>query len=79
VTAAVASALALAISAAVTATADNDRNDDGQNDKDKIIYSSIPKKLPGNVASVGPEAYAFKEVGDGLVFTPGAGGILDHI
>jgi hypothetical protein len=56
---------------------DNDRDNDRNNDK--VIYSSIPKRLPGNVASVGPEAYAFKEIGDGLVFVPGAGGIIDEI
>jgi hypothetical protein len=80
-TAVVASALLLSIGAAVTAAADNDWNDrkDDRNDRDKVIYSSIPKRLPGNIASVGPEAYAFKEVGDGLVFAPGAGGTLDDV
>lgn len=57
---------------------DNDkRNDDRKNEK--IIYSSIAKPLPGNVASEGPEAYAFREIGDGLVFVPGAGGIIDDV
>jgi hypothetical protein len=44
-----------------------------------VIYNSIPKPLPGNVGSEGPEAYAFKELGDGIVFTPGAGGTFDHV
>ena len=34
--------------------------------KTSVAYNSIPKPLPGNVASVGPEAYAFIELGDGL-------------
>jgi hypothetical protein len=29
-------------------------------------YNSIPKTLPGNVMSEGPEAYAYSELGDGL-------------
>jgi hypothetical protein len=37
----------------------------------QIIYNSIPSPLPGNVGSEGPEAYAFRELGDGLVFTAG--------
>jgi hypothetical protein len=56
---------------------DDDDRDSGRDEK--IIYSSIPKKLPGNVASVGPEAYAFREVGDGIVFAPGAGGKIDDV
>ena len=47
--------------------------------KPGIIYSSIPKPLPGNVGSEGPEAYAFSELGDGVVFTGGAGGTFDHV
>src|ERR1051326_2430752 len=34
------------------------------------IYNSIPSPIPGNVASEGPEAYAFAELGDGIVFAP---------
>jgi len=34
--------------------------------KSAVAYNTIPKPLPGNVASVGPEAYAFIELGDGL-------------
>ena len=30
------------------------------------VYNSIPKPLPGNVASEGPEAYAFVSLGDGM-------------
>jgi hypothetical protein len=37
----------------------------GQNDgKGVVAYDSIPAPLPGNIVSVGPEAYAFKELGD---------------
>src|SRR3954463_5291150 len=39
----------------------------------QIIYNSIPKTVPGNVASEGPEAYAFAELGDGLGLNPGGG------
>lgn len=38
----------------------------------QVIYSSIPSPLPPNVSSEGPEAYAFSEIGDGLIFTPGS-------
>lgn len=34
--------------------------------KTAVAYNTIQKPLPGNVASVGPEAYAFYEFGDGL-------------
>ena len=68
-------ALALIANAAA-----RDRDDDNdRRDREKVIYSSIPRPLPGNVASVGPEAYAFREVGDGVVFAPGAGGVLDDV
>jgi hypothetical protein len=30
------------------------------------VYNSIPKSIPGNVSSEGPEAYAFSELGDGM-------------
>jgi hypothetical protein len=36
------------------------------------IYSSIPKKLPGNVASLGYEATQTKEFGDHVRFTTGS-------
>jgi hypothetical protein len=38
----------------------------------QVIYSSIPSPLPPNVDSRGPEAYAFSEIGDGLIFKPGS-------
>jgi hypothetical protein len=41
--------------------------------KDQTVYNSIPKPLPGNVASEGPEAYAFAELGDGLALTVTSG------
>jgi hypothetical protein len=34
----------------------------------QVIYNSIPPVLPGNVGSEGPEAYAFSEIGDGVIF-----------
>jgi hypothetical protein len=37
--------------------------------KTSTVYNSIPKPLPGNVTSEGPEAYAFAELGDGLGLT----------
>jgi hypothetical protein len=45
----------------------------------RIVYNSIPKPLPGNVASAGAEALAFRELGDGVVPAPGAGGTIDHV
>ena len=35
-----------------------------------VVYNTIPTPLPGNVASEGPEAYAFVELGDGLQLVP---------
>jgi hypothetical protein len=32
----------------------------------QTVYNSIPKSIPGNVGSEGPEAYSFRELGDGL-------------
>ena len=40
----------------------------------QTVYNSIPKPLPPNVASEGPEAYAFSELGDGLNVVAEAGG-----
>jgi len=37
-------------------------------------YNTIPKPLPGNVASEGPEAYAFSELGDGFTLGAAAAG-----
>jgi hypothetical protein len=42
------------------------------------VYNSIPKPLPGNVASEGPEAYAFSELGDGFTLA-GTGGTLGQV
>lgn len=43
-------------------------------------YNSIPKPLPANVPSEGPEAYAFRELGDGLQLSPTeAGGTLVQV
>jgi hypothetical protein len=39
----------------------------------QVVYNSLPKDLPGNVASEGPEAYAFAELGDGLGLTATTG------
>jgi len=38
-----------------------------------IVYNSVPSPLPDNVASEGPEAYGFAQLGDGLnlVVSPG--------
>jgi hypothetical protein len=36
------------------------------------IYNSIPSPLPGNLASVGGEAYAFNEFGNAVTFSPGS-------
>jgi hypothetical protein len=44
-----------------------------------VIFNSIPSPLPGNVASEGPEAYAFREMGDGIVFPSGTGGSLTKV
>jgi hypothetical protein len=39
----------------------------------QVVYSSIPNPLPGNVGSEGAEAYAFSELGDGLVVSTNGG------
>lgn len=39
----------------------------------QTVYNSIPKPLPGNVASEGPEAYGFAELGDGFTLTTTTG------
>jgi hypothetical protein len=43
------------------------------------VYNSISKPLPGNVASEGPEAYAFSELGDGLSLSTPSGSILGQV
>ena len=45
----------------------------------QAIYSSIPSPLPPSVESLGPEAYGFAELGDGLVFTPGTSRLLGGV
>ncbi|MBV8053946.1 MAG: hypothetical protein JO071_01760 [Deltaproteobacteria bacterium] len=44
-----------------------------------VIFNSIPSPLPGNVDSEGPEAYSFHELGDGIAFPTGTGGVLTTI
>jgi hypothetical protein len=39
----------------------------------QTVYNSIPKPLPGNVSSYGPEAFSFREMGDGLFLTATTG------
>jgi hypothetical protein len=46
---------------------------------DPTIFNSIPTPVPPDVASLGPEAYAFREVGDGILFPFGTGGTLTKI
>jgi hypothetical protein len=46
---------------------------------DHTIFNSIPSPLPPNVASEGPEAYAYREIGDAIVFPSGTGGTLTKI
>jgi hypothetical protein len=45
----------------------------------QTVYNSIPKPLPGNVASEGPEAYAFSELGDGFTLSGATGGTLGQV
>jgi hypothetical protein len=49
--------LALGLAAAIASAAAQES---------KTVYNSIPKPLPGNVASEGPESYAFASLGDGV-------------
>ena len=44
-----------------------------------VVYNSIPKPLPGNVASEGPEAYSFAELGDGLSLQAAGGGTIGQV
>jgi hypothetical protein len=41
----------------------------------QTVYNNLPRPLPGNVGSEGPEAYAFAELGDGLTLTANTGTI----
>src|SRR5277367_3464104 len=43
------------------------------------VYNSIPNPLPPNVASEGPESYAFSELGDGVMLAGPAGRTLDQV
>jgi hypothetical protein len=45
----------------------------------QVQYNSIPNPLPTNVASEGPEAYGFAELGDGLILTGPAGQLLKSV
>lgn len=46
---------------------------------DRVVFSSIPSPQPANVASEGPEAYAYREIGDGITFPAGTGGTLTEV
>jgi hypothetical protein len=46
---------------------------------DQVIFNSIPTPLPPNVASEGPEAYAYREIGDAIVFPVGTNATLTKI
>jgi hypothetical protein len=46
---------------------------------DEVIFESIPSPLPGNVDSEGPEAYGFRELGDGIGFPVNTGGDLTKV
>jgi hypothetical protein len=43
------------------------------------VYNSIPNPLPANVASEGPEAYAFSQLGDGFILAGPTGRKLEKI
>jgi hypothetical protein len=61
-------ALALVIGGAATVKADS-----------VTVYNSIPNQLPPNVASEGPEAYAYTQIGDGMNLAGPTGRTLDKI
>jgi hypothetical protein len=44
-----------------------------------IVYNSIPSPIPPNVASEGPEAYAFSELGDGMALAGPSGRTLQKV
>ena len=46
---------------------------------ERTIFNSLPSPLPPNVASEGPEAYAYREIGDAIVFPKGTGGALTTV
>jgi hypothetical protein len=44
-----------------------------------VMFNSIPNPTPGNIASEGPEAYAYSQIGDGLMLAGAAGRTLDKV
>ncbi|HEV3219337.1 MAG TPA: hypothetical protein VGZ48_06170 [Candidatus Acidoferrales bacterium] len=44
-----------------------------------VMYNSIPKPLPANVSSEGPEAYAYSQIGDGVMLAGPDGRTLDKV
>jgi hypothetical protein len=68
---ALAGAVALLLPVGMTSTASAAPN--------RVVFSSIPSPLPANVPSEGPEAYAFSEIGDGIVFPASTGGTLTQV
>ncbi len=38
---------------------------------DTVVYDAIPAVVPGNVSSLGPEAYSYKELGDKIALAAG--------
>ena len=51
------------------ATADSG---DGNSNQKNVVYSSLVAPLPGNLPSLGAEAYAFNELGNAVTFSPGS-------
>ena len=49
------------------ATADSG---DGNSNQKNVVYSSLVTPLPGNLPSLGAEAYAFNELGNAVTFSP---------
>ena len=62
--------LALGLAAAITSAAAQ---------KTTIVYNSIPSPLPGNVASEGPESYAFVSLGDGMKLAATGSGTVGKV
>lgn len=49
-------------------------------DPDEVVmFNSVPNPIPGNIASEGPEAYAYSQIGDGLMLAGPAGRTLDKV
>lgn len=53
--------------------------DSGNGHKNGVIYSSTVTPLPGNLPSVGGEAYAFNEFGNSVTFSPGSNRNLSKV